>query len=90
MKTALSRTPDEQARKQLVQFGIAGLTLSLLGVFALAWLGIAGLAFGARALLLSFHAGNANRKYTISYRVMSLASIAVGLFDLFVLFVHNS
>ena len=71
----------EKAKKELKRFTIAAIVLSALGLFAFWFLGIVGLAFGARALVLSYHTANKKEKDTTGLRVLAILAIAIGLFD---------
>ena len=82
MKTAIDRTPADKAPKHLMQFMIWGGSLSGIGLFIVPAIGIAGLAFSARALLLSYHPANLKDPKLIQKRVVSVLGILAGLVDL--------
>lgn len=79
MKTILDKLPDDKAQKELKQFTIAACVLSGVSIFMFWFIGVAGLALGARALLLTWHKANKNRKDLARYRVPAAAAVALGL-----------
>jgi len=83
MKTILSKLSDEQASKELKQFTIWAATFSAVSLLMLWFLGFVGLALGARAVLLSFHKGNAGHKNLVWYRVGAGFAVITGLVGVF-------
>ena len=78
----LSQLPNEKAQKELRQFAILGLVLSAIALFIFGFLGIAGLAFSARALVLISHKGNRDNPKLRQYRAMAIAGVIIGVIDL--------
>jgi hypothetical protein len=85
MKTAIDRTPADKAPNHLKQFMIWGVALSGIGLFVVPALGIAGLAFSARALMLTFHPANRKDSKLTLKRAVSALGILAGAFDLLAL-----
>ncbi len=80
MKTALNTTTPEQAKKQVKLFSLLGFIASLLSLFIFWWSAIAGIAFSARALLLTWHKSNIeNRMFYRVLAALSLIASAAGL-----------
>lgn len=77
MQTILSKLSDEKATKEVRQFSIAGLVLSVISLFIFWWLAIAGIALSARGLLLTWH--RANKLNATKYRVMSGIGLFIGI-----------
>jgi len=82
MKTALDRTSDEGARKELKRFTLIALACSLVGIFVLPFLGIVGMGLGAREFLISFHRANQGRSHLWVWRILALAAFLIGVADL--------
>jgi hypothetical protein len=88
MKTPLNNLPKEKAQKELHQFAVLGLALSAVGLVIFAWIGIAGLAFSTRALVLSSHPGNAGNPKKKQYVIMAVAGVVLGILDAVALFAN--
>lgn len=71
MKTVFTKMSQEQAEKEIKNFGYLSLVLGGLGMFLFWGLGIAGLAFGVRSLILTWNDGAKNINNLISYRFIS-------------------
>ena len=69
--TILGKLTDEKAQKEVKQFSLWGLIIALVTFFIFWPLAVAGLAFGGRAFLLTYHKGNKNRKDLTALRAMS-------------------
>ncbi len=82
MQTILSKLSNQKAQEELKKFATLSLVLSAISLIILWWLAIVGLAFGARALLLTYHKGNKNRKDLIKLRVMSILVIVLALISI--------
>lgn len=82
MKLQPLTLPSEKAKKELKQFSIAAIALSAIGLVAFWFLGIVGLALGARALVLTFHDVNKKEKNILFYRVLAVLAIAIGVLDI--------
>jgi uncharacterized membrane protein len=79
MKTLLMNLPDEKAQKELKQFAVIACILSGISLVAFWFLGIVGIATGARALVLSYHRTN---RRALKYRVASIVAILAGIVSL--------
>ncbi len=82
MKTINDKLSKEKAQKEFKQFAILGLVASIISFLVFVWLGIVGLAFSARALLLSKHAGNQENPKLKQYRVMAVGGLILSVIDL--------
>jgi hypothetical protein len=82
MQTILTKLPNEKAAKELKQFAVAGVILSLVALFIFWFLAIMGVAFSFRALLLTFHKGNSKRPRLILFRIVSIFGLLLGIADL--------
>lgn len=78
VQTILTKLSDEKAQKELKPFALWGIGLSGVSLVVFWPLGIAGVACGARALLLAWHKGNKRRNDLLKYRLVSFVAIAVG------------
>jgi hypothetical protein len=87
MKTAIDRTPADKAAKHLMLFMIWGAVLSGIGLFIVPALGIAGLAFSARALLLTYHPSNLKDPHLSRKRALNIFAIVAGAVDVIFLLV---
>lgn len=88
MKIPLNKLSKEKAQKELRQFAVLGLALSAVGLVIFAWIGIAGLAFSARALVLSSHPDTADLSKKKQYVIMAVAGVALGILDTVALFTN--
>jgi hypothetical protein len=82
MKTINDKLSKEKAQKEFKQFAIWGLVASVVSLLIFGWLGIVGLAFSARALLLSKHAGNQENLKLKQYRAMAIGGVIISVIDL--------
>ncbi|MGH7196947.1 MAG: hypothetical protein ACREGJ_04275 [Candidatus Saccharimonadales bacterium] len=82
MKTVLSKVSADKAPKELKSFAVAAAVGGVISLLVLWPLGIVGMAFGARALLLGFHKANKGQKNTLLYQVLAVIGIAAGLISL--------
>lgn len=78
MKTILDKLSDEKAQKELKRFAYASFIISIVTLFIFWWLSVVGIALGLRALLLTYHKGNKERKDLVKLRVMSIVAIVLG------------
>ncbi len=74
MKGLLYYMLDERIVKEIKSFAIASIMLSIIGLIILWWLGIAGLAFGIRGVILSMR-----KKQLSKYTIVSLTGAILGL-----------
>lgn len=79
MQTILSKLPDSKAKKEVKQFAILSLAVSAVSLIVFWWLAIPGLAFGGRALLLTYHKGNQDRKDLTRFRIISILAIVFSI-----------
>ena len=66
MKTILTKLSDDKARDELKKLTLFAVGLSGVSLLVFWFLGGAGLALGARALLLTLHKGNKGKGYGFS------------------------
>lgn len=89
MRTILHTLKDDQAQKEMEKFAKLGLLFSMVGLFVFGWIGGVGIAFGGRALLLTFHKGNKRHPRLWWYRLLAGIAFVLGLFDVVWFFSHN-
>ncbi|PID31884.1 hypothetical protein CR970_03340 [Candidatus Saccharibacteria bacterium] len=82
MKTIFN-IPDEKAAKELRMFAPLGLAFSLISIVALGFLAVVGLAFSARALVLSLRKVNKEDPEMVRYRVMAVLGLVAGLLSMY-------
>lgn len=82
MKTLNDKISNEKAQKELKQFATLGLVFSLVPLLIFGALGIVGLAFSARALILAGHPGNKENPKLKQYRAMAIAGIVLAIVGL--------
>jgi mannose/fructose/N-acetylgalactosamine-specific phosphotransferase system component IIC len=81
MKTPLSNLPDEKAKKELKRFLIIGYVCAVVAFFALGFLSVVGLAFGARCFVLSNHKGNSDNPKIKQLKIASIALVALSAIE---------
>ncbi len=90
MKTILTTLPDDKAQQELVRFARLGIASTVVGLVVFPVLGTIGAAFGARALLLTFHKGNKANPRLLLYRVALAVSFVLAWVELlFALYGHR-
>lgn len=88
VKTILSTLSDAQAHKELGQYTMYAWPGVVIGYFILTWLGALGVFFGARAFVLTFHAGNKGRSRLLLYRIFTGLVTLFGAFEVMWFWVH--
>jgi|GEM_PF-6144716 len=83
MSNTFNKLVDNKTHKEQRQFTIIACALSGVSLIFLWFLGIAGIALGARALMLSFQKADATHKNTAKYRIASIIAILAGIVSLF-------
>ena len=81
MKTILTTLSEKQAQKELKRFTMYAWPGVVVGCFILSWLGVLGVLFGARAFLLTFHAGNKGNRRLVFYRLLNGLVTLAGAYE---------
>jgi hypothetical protein len=86
VKTAIDRTPAEKAPKHLKLFMTWGVALSGVGLIIMPFLGVAGLAFSGRALMLTYHPANHKDPKLMLKRILCVLGIVAGAVDMWFMY----
>ena len=89
MKTINDKLSNEKAQKELKHFATLGLIFAVVALVIFGFLGIVGLAFSARALILANHVGNKNNPKLKQYRLMAIAGVVISVVGLILLYAVN-
>ena len=89
MRTINDKLSNEKAQKELKQFAALGLIFAVAALVIFGFLGIVGLAFSVRALILANHAGNKSNSKLKQYRLMAITGMIVSIGDLVLLYIVN-
>lgn len=82
METVLTKVADEKAPHEMKRFTIIGCAVSIISLVIFWWLGIIGIAFCIRGLLLTWHKANTGSNKLLAFRVSAVIGILAGMISL--------